>query len=134
MTSFNILTYNCKGLQQKSKRNKMFNYIHDKIHNGFIFLQETLSTPECEDKWKKEWGGDMYFSHGTSNSIGAAIIFSKNFNMDLIKFSTDTSGRIVILEVVFNDNKYLLVNLYNDNNETNQLKTLATLAKLLDGH
>ena len=134
MTSFNILTYNCKGLQQKSKRNKLFNYISDKIHNGIIFLQETHSTPECEEKWKKEWGGEIYFSHGSSNSTGAAIFFSKKFNMDIVKSSIDTSGRIVILEIIFNDDKYLLINIYNDNTETDQLKTLDILDKLLDEH
>ena len=84
MTSFNILTYNCKGLQQKSKRNKLFNYISDKIHNGILFLQETHSTPECEEKWKKEWGGEIYFSHGSSNSTGAAIFFLKSLIWTLL--------------------------------------------------
>ena len=54
--------------------------------------------------------------------------------MNIVKCSTDTSGRIVVLEIVFNDEKYLLINLYNDNNENDQLKTLDILDKLLDEH
>ena len=134
MTSLDFLTFNVKGLQQKSKRIKLFNYVGDKVRNGFIFLQETHSTPECEQKWKKEWGGQIYFSHGSSNSTGAAILFTKKFNMDVIKVSTDNSGRIVMLEIVFGGEKYLLINLYNDNNEKDQLKTLDILDKMLDNH
>ena len=134
-SSFNFLTYNVKGLQNKCKRLKIFNYVHDKIqNNGVCFLQETHSTPDCEDTWKQEWGGDFFFSHGSSNSTGAAICFSKNMNMDIVKISTDTSGRIVILEIIFNDDKYLLINLYNDNKEIDQLKTLEILEKLLEKH
>ena len=79
-------------------------------------------------------GGHIYFSHGCSNSTGAAIFISKNLNYDLIKFSSDTSGRIVILEIVFSGQKYLLVNLYNNNDESHQLDTLDILENLLDGH
>ena len=34
----------------------------------------------------------------------------------------------------FNDDKYILINIYNDNTETDQLKTLDILDKLLDEH
>ena len=134
MSSFNVLTYNCKGLQDNTKRLKVFNYLADKCRDGVCFIQETHSTPECASKWKKEWGGDIFFSHGSSNSRGAAILFSKKFNMDVLKFSTDTSGRIVILEMMYNDEKYLLINLYNANNEADQLTTLGVLDGLLDSH
>ena len=135
MTSFNVVTYNTKGLQNKIKRNKVFNYIHDKIHdNGIVFLQETHSTAECEAKWKKEWGGHIHFSHGTSNSTGTAICFSKNLNFSIVKSSIDTHGRIVILDIILNDEKFVLINLYNNNTEPDQLKTLDLLDTLLSNH
>ena len=134
MASFNAMSYNCNGIGDKNKRLKIFNYISDKIHNGFCFLQECHSTPGSVDKWTKEWGGDIFFSHGTSNSTGVAICFSKRFNMDVIKVSADNKGRILILEISCNDTKYLLINLYNANTEADQLVTLDTLNELLDGH
>ena len=54
--------------------------------------------------------------------------------MDVIKVSTDKKGRILILEISSNDTKYLLINLCNANTEADQLVTLDTLSKLLDGH
>ena len=59
---FNLITYNVKGLQQKPKRLKMFNFLKDKLHNdGLIFLQEAHSTSDIENKWKSEWGGDLFW-------------------------------------------------------------------------
>ena len=37
------LTYNVKGLRQKVKRIKVFNYVKGKLKSGFIFMQETHS-------------------------------------------------------------------------------------------
>ena len=85
MASFEVLTYNCKGLGQKNKRQRVFNYLNDKVKNGVVLLQETHSTPECVTQWEKEWGGKMFFSHGTSNSTGTAICFSKKIQYGLDK-------------------------------------------------
>ena len=78
MASFNAITFNCNGLGNKGKRQKVFTYLRDKLKNGFVFLQETHSVQNLEKEWKSQWGGDMFFSHGKSNSTGCAIAFSKN--------------------------------------------------------
>ena len=134
MALFDTVTYNAKGLANKGKRVKVFNYLQDKISHGFCFLQETHSTVACEQEWKNDWGGDIYFSHGSSNSTGVAICFSKKFDWSLIKFSCDTAGRIAILEIKHNDQNYLLINLYNGNSEVDQLNILETLIALLNNH
>ena len=134
MSSFDALTYNTKGLGNKNKRTKVFNYLHGKITHGFCLLQETHSFSGCEKEWGKDWGGKIYFSHGTSNSTGVAICFSNNFNWDLIKFSCDEAGRIIILEIKHNDQKYILINMYNANSEGDQLLVLDRLNFLLDNH
>ena len=75
--NFNFLCNNVKGLQTYKKRLKLFNYFKNKIFpNGIIFLQETHSTKENEIKWKDKFDGDLYFSHGKSNSCGGLIGFS----------------------------------------------------------
>ena len=115
MAKFNCVTYNCNGIGEKSKRSKIFTYLNDKLKHGFCFLQETHSTSLIEEKWKKEWGGDMYFSHGSSNSTGVAILFPKDFSVKVVKEVKDTGGRLIILETLVNDSKFLLINLYNAN-------------------
>ena len=61
MDSFNVITYNCNGLGNKSKRQKVFTFLKDKLKNGFVFLQETHSVKCFEKDWKLEWGGDIIF-------------------------------------------------------------------------
>ena len=57
-------------------------YMKEKLdRNGIFFLQETHSTLSCEENWKKESEGNLLFSHGTSNSTGVLIGFTKNFEV-----------------------------------------------------
>jgi hypothetical protein len=74
-------------MQQKDKRLKIFSYLKDKINNhGIVFLQETHSSPGDEEQWMKEWDGDLIFSHGSSNSKGVIIGFTKNLNAKIYYF------------------------------------------------
>ena len=125
---FNLITYNVKGLQQKPKRLKMFNFLKDKLKNdGLIFLQEAHSTSDIENKWKSEWGGDLFFSHGDSNARGVVIGFSKNFDCKIEKVSSDNNGRILIIEMLKDGDNYLLVNFYNANTEADQINAIKSL-------
>ena len=134
MAVFNTLTYNCNGLGEKNKRQKIFTFLNEKLSKGFCFLQETHSTSIVEEKWKKEWNGELFYSHGSSNSTGCAIAFSNKFPFKLLKESKDTDGRLLVLEAMIEDEKFLLINLYNANIENNQLKVLDSLSSILDNH
>ena len=134
MTEFSVMTFNCNGLGEKCKRQKVFTYIKDKLQKGFCFLQETHSTEALEKIWKTQWGGELFFSHGQSNSTGCAIGVSKDFPFRIIKQSKDSDGRFLILEVEIDDDKFLLINLYNANTETDQLRVLDQLLSKLDEH
>ena len=37
---------------------------------NIIFLQETYSTRDIENIWRKRWKGEMFFSHGSKHSRG----------------------------------------------------------------
>ena len=105
MAEFSVMTVNCNGLGEKCKRQKVFTYIKDKLQKGFCFLQETHSTEALEKIWKTQWGGELFFSHGQSNSTGCAIGVSKDFPFRTNKQSKDTNGRFLILEVEIDDDK-----------------------------
>ena len=80
MGDFKCLSYNVKGLQNKVKRISIFNFCKDKIrNNGIVLLQESHSSRKDVKRWKSEWGADIYLNHGSSNSSGTLIAFSKNF-------------------------------------------------------
>ena len=95
---FKILSFNVKGLQNKSKRLQIFNFCKEKIcNNGIVILQETHSSKKDAKKWKNEWGGDIFLNHGTSNSRGTLIAFSEGFEKNVLKYGDDKEGRIQIL-------------------------------------
>ena len=81
---FSVISYNVRGINQAPKRIKIFNYISDKLKNGFAFFQETHSSENRCLSWRQDWKGDMFFNHGTSNSRGTLIAFSENFEYNLV--------------------------------------------------
>ena len=57
-------------------------------------------------------------------------MWMKIFSYNLQK--SDENGRILITDAKLNDEKFLLVNLYSSNTESQQIKTLDALKNLLE--
>ena len=129
--NFSCITYNVRGIRQKVKRVKIFNYIKDKLKNGFAFMQETHSDQNVTSLWKNEWGGDVIFNHGESNSRGILIAFSENFEFKLLQNLSDNEGRILLVSIEHNNRKFLLVNIYNDNIEQKQVILLKKVTEMM---
>ena len=129
---FSCLTYNVKGLRQKLKRIKVFNYVKEKLKNGFIFMQETHSIQNDFLSWQNEWGSQLILNHGCGNSRGTLIAFSSDFNFKLLKNISDDDGRLQLCSIEHNGKKLLLVNIYNENIENKQVLLLQKLSTLLE--
>ena len=81
-------------------------------NNGIILLQETHSTPDCEKLWKNEWGSNIIFSHGASNSRGVAILFPRHIDYTIVNSILHEHGRYIILELEIIGTQICLLNLY----------------------
>ena len=66
-------------------RSSIFTHLRDQ-KAVFYFLQETYSEPGDELFWKKEWGGEIFFSHGTCHSKGVCILFDPSIEANNVKF------------------------------------------------
>ena len=110
-----IYSLNVSGLKDKVKRAQVFSWLHNR--NAYIyFLQETHSTPDCETFWKDGWGNkNIYFSHGTSNSRGVCILFDNSCDYEVKTSYFDDNGRVIILDIILNNQKITLVNVYGPN-------------------
>lgn len=130
-----LYSFNVRGLSNKHKRNTIFQYLK-KNHKGIIFIQETHSTPETEKKWQGEFGGKIYFSHGTSQSKGVAILVPQYINFKLKQSVNDNKGRILLLDCDINDEHFTLVNFYapTKDNVEEQRKTLLKLQEIISDH
>ena len=129
--NFKIVSQNVKGLKaDKVKRQTVFNYLKE---NGDIaFLQETHSTPDTEELWKKECDCEVFFSHGTSQSCGVMVFFSKKLDIEVTEKIIDSDGRFILLKCIVQGTKILLYNVYAPNNEKDHVTFLFSLKDKLD--
>ena len=73
-----------------------------------------------------------FFSHGSTNPCLVAMVFCESKPLHVIGKKSDEKGQTLIIDAKVNDKKLLLVNLYNSNTESEQIKTLVTLKSLLE--
>ena len=126
------LSNNANGLLSRKKRIKMFKYFKDKIgNNGIVFLQETHSSEDTYNEWRDDFKGRIFFSHGTQSSCGVMIGFPGSITFLPKSICKDKNGRILIIEAEIDDETFILINFYNSNTETEQVKSINDLENLL---
>ena len=128
MNNLSFISNNVKRLQAISKRIKIFKY----LKNYVIFLQETHSSVKDEKLWNDEFEGQLFFSHGKTNSCGVAIGFVGTKALNILNITRDNLGRILVIEVKIDDSVFVLINIYNANTESEQLHTLNDLINILE--
>ena len=131
-----IASYNCNGLADNKKRPSVFTWLKEKEYNIYS-LQETHSTVLDEVLWKKDRGGEIYFSHGQRNSKGVMVLINNNFDLNVQIVQTDPQGRWIILNMLLDNKQIWLINLYGPNKDDpsffeNIYKNLSTLQATLD--
>jgi exonuclease III len=106
-----VHTYNVRGLRDIKKRSRVFSHIKNNL-KGIVFLQETYAIPGDFDKWKTEWGGNLYLSCGTVHSKGVAILLPKDMEYDIELADCDDDGRYILLVGTFEGHELALLNVY----------------------
>ena len=72
---------------------------------------------------------NCFFSHETTISCGVMIGYLGSNKVNRIK--NDNQGRILIVDADINEETFVLINVYNANTETEQIKTIYELDQLL---
>ena len=125
-----FLTLNVRGLKNRIKRKSIFSYLKDQNCN-FYLLQETFSEPKDEAIWKNEWGGDVFFSHGTNHSKGVCILVNPSLATKVENTYKDIDGRIIAIDVICNDVSFSICNVYAPTSHQLQGKFLQILNEFL---
>ena len=128
--NFNLLSLNARGLRTFDRRKAFFNW-SAKSSADICFLQETYSTSEVENIWKKQWKGDMFFSHGTGHSKGVLILVRDHLDFKLQSVKVDSQGRYILLEATIQDSPFLLLNIYAPNKCSEQCDFFKTISEVL---
>lgn len=102
--------------------------------NTVFFLQETHSSVDHEQTWRSEWGSDMFYSHGTTESKGVVIMFPKQLDVTVSQQINDDHGRYILLDCLIDSSRFILVNVYapTKNHVTEQCHFLTSLQEALE--
>ena len=99
-------------------------------------MEETHSSTNDEQIWKKDWDGEILYSHGSANSRGVAILLPKDIdtNFKIISIERDLHGRILMIECKIESQSFIILNVYAPTKDKpqEQLLFLKNLQNLLD--
>jgi len=124
---FDVFSLNVRGIRGQAKRRSIFSFLKDQTEANIFFLQETYSEQNDENVWRKEWGGELFFSHGTKHSKGACILINPTEQTQVDYSYSNISGRIVLITISLNGQKLTLCNIYAPNDQGNQLQFMQEL-------
>ena len=119
-----------KELRNQVKRRSIFCFLKDQNCEA-CFLQETYSEPNDETIWRNEWGGVIFFSHGSNHSKGVCILINPSLNCTFENSHKDQNGRIVSVDVCLDESKFSLCNIYVPNDQKQQQEFLHDLSTYL---
>ena len=126
-----LLSLNVRGLNCTIKRKAIFKWLDFK-KNNIIFLQETHSCSEIENQWRKEWKGNIYFSHGLSNSRGCMILTREGLDFDVLFEKSCNHGRYIFLKCEIQGEPFTLLNIYAPNTENEQVTFISNINRILN--
>lgn len=114
---FRIMSLNCRGLRDTSKRKDVLNYIRKK-NFSICCIQDTHFIQSDEKIIRAQWGFECIFSHGRSDARGVCILLNNNFEYKLLGKFSDEQGNLLILQLEV-DKKFTvtLVNIYGPNKD-----------------
>ena len=128
--SINICTFNVKGLNDPSKRQQLFYWL--KLNKYSVCLLQELHCQErTYDKWKKEWGGDLFLSGDSSNSIGVGILVNSDFTYTVQEYNNIINGRMQSLKLLIHEKEYIFLNIYAPNSLTENYNFLSKVEEFI---
>ena len=102
--NFKLISLNAWGIRDLSKRKSSFSWLQ-RQKADIAFLQETYSTCDVYvvDKWRFQWPGKIFYSHGTNHSKGVMILVSDRFQFELKSEVQDEDGRYSLIDAIIQD-------------------------------
>ena len=116
--NISICSFNVRGLGQKLKRTRIFNFLKAKKFQ-ICFLQETHETPEIEKTWAVDNTYDFYFSGRSSNSGGIFIMADKTLDYNVKEHTEIIPVKLQALRVKMFDRNITYINIYGPNSDDN---------------
>ena len=127
------ISLNIRGINKAIKRRNLFRWLHNGKYD-VIFLQETYSDKTIENVWRAEWGGDIFYSHGSKHSRGVMTLMRPTVKGENISTTCDRNGRVLIVNLTIQDEEFCLANIYAPNDQNLQVDFYTQLTRKLRPH
>ena len=124
------ISLNIRGINKAIKRRNLFRWLHNGKYD-VIFLQETYSDKTIENVWRAEWGGDIFYSHGSKHSRGVMTLMRPTVKGENISTTCDRNGRVLIVNLTIQDEEFCLANIYAPNDQNLQVDFYTQLTRKL---
>jgi exonuclease III len=120
--NFVIGTYNVQGCKAITKMKRLGEFLRQVPFrkNCVIFLQETHLDKD-DQSLASQWKQGLVQSSGRGAAGGVAIIYNKTYFDSIIKSKKDEEGRLCSVTVVKDDTRYLFINIYAPNNQSDSI-------------
>ena len=129
MSIVKFLTLNVRRLRNQEKRRSIFSYLKKQKANIYL-LQETFSNPKDERIWSAEWGGQIFYSHGSDHSKGVCELIKPNSPIHVEIVELDTNGRFIILRLKTpSETSFNVVNIYAPTDYHEQIDFIKSFTK-----
>ena len=132
--------YNCQGICDDKTRADVFSWLKSRKKSDITILTETkCHLPNKQrDKWREEWSlddpeKDSYWSLGTQNSKGVAILIHEKFkkrDAKIVHVLEDPNGRYIKMIIEIEGITYRILGIYAPNNK-NQIDFFTGLHTLI---
>ena len=87
----------------------------------FLWLKRPYFILHVNEKSiRSSWDYECYFSSFTSNARGTAILFSNNFEFNILKEKGDINGNYLVLDINVDKINFTLVSIYGPNDDNPQ--------------
>ena len=124
-----VVSLNVRGLRKCKKRTKLYNWLYSHGgKSGVCFVQEAHCTFEDEKRWRKDWKGLSFFSHGKTNSCGVLTLIGDSIDFKLLDKVVDDKGRYILLHCNIQNTQILLINSYFPNLESQQVEFIRSIS------
>lgn len=107
-------TYNARGLGNFHKRKQVFTLLKQKKID-FVLIQESHACQRDEQLWRSQWGGQIFFANGASDSKGVLIMLRRGLAVEIGRTCRDDHGRYLISEYTIDGFSFLICNIYAPN-------------------
>lgn len=104
--NFKTLSLNVRGLQGYKKRQDIFYWLKRQKADVYCLQETHCGSQNDMCRWTKQWDGPAYWTCGSTQSCGVAILLRKDCVIDVEKVFKEGNGRLIFIDIKVDDKKY----------------------------